>query len=216
MQILYACLCHLSQISARAKGELFTRGDVGSWIDHGQIIACYPLPQMLVTNEANQFALLGALFEVWINNEQLKLVLAEKLLKMNILDGNVMISWIFRLKEDLCKMYLWELINAIIKHTKNRLNNEDEVEQLPVGYLECLLLNVVQHCATVLMQHEPMRENDDTDYWYNWVQGRMQTIFFNYIEDFNSISSKLRQISADMKDCQQFSKMIDNFLDYIR
>lgn len=181
--------------------------------DYGQIpnlSACYPLPQMLITNEDSQLALLGALFEVWINNEQLKLVLSEKLLLMRILDANVIISWIFRHKEDLCKMYLWELINGIIKHTKLRL------DELSDGYLGCLLLNIVQQCATVLKEHKSGQENDDTDYWYNWVQGRMQTVFFNYIDDFNLISSKLRQISADMKDCQQFSKMIDNYLDYIR
>lgn len=170
---------------------------------------------MLVNNETNQFALLRALFEVWVNNEQLKFVLAEKLLKMNILDANVIISWVFRLKEDLCKMYIWELINAVIRHTKKRVCNDEQVEQ-QTGQLECLLLNVVQHCATVLMQHKPVLAADDTDYWFNWVQGRMQTVLFNYIEEFNPMSSKLRQIADDTKNCKRFSQMINNYLDYIR
>lgn len=174
---------------------------------------------MLVTDEANQFALLGAVFEVWANNEQLKSVLTERLLKLDILNGNVIISWIFRLKEDLCKMYLWELINSIIRHTKNQLlaaDLSDENEQ-QAGRLECLLLNIVQQCAAVLTQHTPTLENDDdTDYWFNWVLGHMQAVFFNYIDDFNRIRSKLRQTSADLKDCQRLTQMIDNYLDYIQ
>lgn len=177
-----------------------------------------PPAQMLVTDEATQFALLGAIFEVWANNEQLKSVLTERLLKMDILNSNTIISWIFRLKEELCKMYLWELINSVIRHTKYQLQAadlNDENEQL-AGRLECLLLNIVQQCAAVLTQHKPSLDNDDTDYWFNWVIGHMQAVFFNYIDDFNRMRSKLRQTAADLKDCQRFSQMIDNYLDYIQ
>ncbi|KAH8411933.1 hypothetical protein KR222_002526 [Zaprionus bogoriensis] len=181
-----------------------------------------PVLKMLVNSKETQLALLGALFELWINNEQLKAVLCEKLLHMKVLDANVIVTWAFHLKNDLCNMYLWELINATIKYTKKdiqqngKISDDAEEQEKQAGRLQCLLINIVQSCAKVLMVHKPRPDIDDMDYWFKWVLGRLQAVFFRYIDDFRLISGKLRQIAADLEKCKRLAEMIDDYLDYIQ
>lgn len=171
---------------------------------------------MLAYNKANQLAILVALSEVWYNNDQLQLVVAEKLLKIQIVDANVIVDWIFGQKEQLTHMYLWELLNAVIKFTKNHSqnNNDDDEQQIP--RLCCLLLQIVQSCVQVVTEHEEAGEQKCTDYWSDWVLGRLQGVLFNYIDDFRLISFKLNQIASELDNSKRLVKLIENYLAYIQ
>ncbi|KAM8717712.1 hypothetical protein ACLKA7_004418 [Drosophila subpalustris] len=173
-----------------------------------------PVMKMLAYNKANQFSILVALSEVWVNNDQLQLVVADKLLKIQIVDANVIVDWIFGQKEQLTHMYLWELINAVIKFTKNHSqNNYVEEQQLPhLG----LLLQIVQKCVQVVTEHEEAFEQKCTDYWSDWVLGRLQGLLFNYIDDFRLISFKLNQIASELDNSKRLVKLIEGFLAYIQ
>ncbi|XP_034473558.1 nuclear cap-binding protein subunit 1-like [Drosophila innubila] len=172
-----------------------------------------PVMKMLAYNKVNQLAILEALSEVWLNNDQLQLVVAEKLLKIRIVDANVIVDWIFGQKHKLTHMYLWELLNLVIKFTKNHSQDNDE-EQL--SNLCCFLLNIVQSCVKVVAEHEQTFEQKEMDYWSDWVLGRLQGVLFNYIDDFRLISFKLRQIASELDNSKRLVKLIENYLAYIQ
>ncbi|XP_030555742.1 nuclear cap-binding protein subunit 1-like [Drosophila novamexicana] len=171
--------------------------------------------KMLACNDANQMSMLSALFELWASNEQVKLVVADKLMKMQIVGAHVIVAWVFdpALKQELVKMYMWELLNLTVKYTK--FHRRDS-EQDQASRLEALLLNIVQSCVQVLTKHQPASQELEIDYWFDWVQGRLQELLFNYMEDVRNISSKLRQIATELEECKRLSNMLNDYLDYIQ
>ncbi|EDW03546.1 nuclear cap-binding protein subunit 1 [Drosophila grimshawi] len=171
--------------------------------------------KMLASSDANQLSMLRALFEVWANNEQYKVVLADKLMKMQVVSTKVIVNWIFdaALKQELAKMYMWELLNLTVRFTKTHLRTCKEDRE---ASMQNLLVHIVVSCVRVLSEHQATVQDVDTDYWYNWVQGRFQALLFKYIDDVRAISSKLRQIASELEHCKRLLNMIEDYLAYIQ
>lgn len=159
--------------------------------------------------------MLRALFELWSNNEHVKVVVAEKLLKMFIVSNQAVVAWVFdpSLKSELVKMYLWELLNLTVRYTKYHMRDTEEHQNAD---LNCLLLNIVQTCVKVLMDHWKSEQGAECDYWFQWIQGRLLQLLFNYIDDVRNISSKLREIASEAEEAKSLSNMINDYLNYIR
>ncbi|XP_017859954.1 PREDICTED: nuclear cap-binding protein subunit 1-like [Drosophila arizonae] len=173
-----------------------------------------PVLKMLAHNDANQLAMLRALFEVWSNNEHVKLVVADKLLKMHIVSNHAVVAWVFNpsLKSELVKMYLWELLNLTVRYTKYHMRITEDNQSTD---LNCLLLNIAQTCVKVLMDHRKSEQSSEVDYWFQWIQGRLLQLLFNYIDDVRKISSKLREIAFEAEEAKSLSNMINDYLNYI-
>jgi len=170
-------------------------------------------PQMCINSPVSQLNVLIAVSEFWVNNDQLQLVMAEKLLKLHIVDANVIVDWVFAQKQRLTHMYLWELLNTVIRYTKNYAN--DSVEER-TSSVNCLLLNIVESCVKVVTEHEQTFEQKETDYWSDWVLGRLQVVLFNFIDDFRLINPKLRQVASEWDDSKHLVKQIQSYLAYIQ
>ncbi|ALC39841.1 CG7907 [Drosophila busckii] len=166
-------------------------------------------------NELNQLAMLQAIFELWTNNEQLKTVLAERLMKMRLIKPNIVVRFVFSsaLKPELSKLYLWELLNVSIRYTKQHLQGS---EQQLTEQLECLLLGIVQHAAVALAKQQAVAAPAETDYWSHWVLGRLQGILFAHVELVRPFGDKLNKIVSDFEHCKRLLKMIENYLAYIK
>ncbi|KAH8262887.1 hypothetical protein KR044_001705, partial [Drosophila immigrans] len=174
-----------------------------------------PVLQMLTHNAESQLAILQAISEVWANNEHLQVVLAEKMLQKQMVSANVIVDWIFGQPQQLCYMYLWELLQSIIKFTKNQPANSDE-PSMQQQQLHNLLVHIVQSCAKALTDHDKSDEQKDTVFWSHWVLGRLQALLFNHIEDVRGISSQLAEMAAEWEDCKQLPKLIGSYLAYIQ
>ncbi|XP_062137866.1 nuclear cap-binding protein subunit 1-like [Drosophila sulfurigaster albostrigata] len=175
-----------------------------------------PVLQMLAHNEDNQLAILSAISEVWANNDHLQFVLVEKMLKTQLVKANVIVDWIFGQPEQLCHMYLWEMIESIIKFAKNQSTQDTNEPSLQQQGFNELFIYVVQWCAKVLTEHEMSYEQKETDYWTHWVLGRLQSLLFNHIEDVRGISQQLAQVAAEWEHCKRLPKLIESYLAYIQ
>ncbi|XP_022212149.2 nuclear cap-binding protein subunit 1 [Drosophila obscura] len=134
----------------------------------------------LASSETDSHAIMAGLFDVWVANEQFQYVVAEKLLRMNIVNAMYIVSWIFtpRLKKDLTKMYLWELLYAVLRHIKNPERGmiivDDEIEQSKA--LKNLMVDAVQRIIKVLNvsfeENKTSVHNLDNDYWFQMDAGQ--------------------------------------------
>ncbi|KAH8377374.1 hypothetical protein KR093_005156, partial [Drosophila rubida] len=175
-----------------------------------------PVLQMLTHGADSELAMLRAIGEVWAANEQLQFVLVEKMLKMQLVTARVVIDWIFGQPQQLCYMYLWDLLQSTLKFSQHAVvvvNAEVPVEPPKVGDL---LLYAVQCCAKVLTEHELSSELKNTDYWSHWVLGRLLGLLFNHIEEMREISAQLTKIAADWEHCKRLPKLIESYLAYIQ
>ncbi|TDG42951.1 hypothetical protein AWZ03_010620 [Drosophila navojoa] len=174
-----------------------------------------PVLKVLANSDANQLAMMQALFEVWSNNEHVKLVVTDKLLKMHIVSNHAVVAWVFdsSLKSELVKMYLWELLNLTVRYTKYHMREAEDNQSID---LNALLLKIVQTCVKDLMDHRKSEQSSQVDYWFQWIQGRLLQLLFNYIEDVRKISSKLREIAFEAEEAKSLSSMINDYLNYIQ
>ncbi|GMR51828.1 hypothetical protein PMAYCL1PPCAC_22023, partial [Pristionchus mayeri] len=72
------------------------------------------LKQVVATSPEMQQTLLSTLYGCWRNNTQMLLILIDKLLKMQILDCAVVVTWIFEGEDaqmEHSRQWLWEMLN---------------------------------------------------------------------------------------------------------
>ncbi|XP_030377161.1 nuclear cap-binding protein subunit 1-like [Scaptodrosophila lebanonensis] len=177
-----------------------------------------PVLKMLAEDEASQHAILSAVFELWANNEQRKLLLAEKLLRMKIIEDSAMLSWIFsqHLKPELTKMYLWELLSFIIRFNSIVLEKTDEVDEVSKNLkLKTLLLTIIRHFVRILSEHEQQQGDQQSDYWFDWVLGRMQELLFNHWTDAALFEDELKAIVSNEHVVPRVRIMVREFFDFI-
>ncbi|RCN26824.1 hypothetical protein ANCCAN_27447, partial [Ancylostoma caninum] len=64
-----------------------------------------------------QEVLLCCLFQCWRNNHLRIIILVDKMLKMQILDCGVVISWIFSesLRSENDRQWIWEVLNTALE-----------------------------------------------------------------------------------------------------
>jgi len=71
----------------------------------------------LLPNDETQVALLHTLYEVWMNHQQLVVIVVQKIIKYGIVESPAVIDWVFspQMKDELNKFFLWEIIHNLIK-----------------------------------------------------------------------------------------------------
>jgi len=168
---------------------------------------------MCVNSPVNQLNALIAVSEFWVNKEQLQCFMVEQLLKLCIVDANVIVDWVFAQNQRLTQMYLWEALNIVIKYAKNYSVGSVEERSSNVS---CLLLNIVESCVKVVTEHEQTFEQKETDYWSDWVLGHLQVVLFNFVDDFRLMISKLSQVASEWDDSKRLVKQIQSYLAYIK
>jgi len=69
-------------------------------------------------NEEAQMVVLRSLYELWSSHQQMMIVLVDKLLKMQIVECNCVVAWIFAddMRHEFCRMWTWEILqSALVK-----------------------------------------------------------------------------------------------------
>ncbi|XP_023034819.1 nuclear cap-binding protein subunit 1-like [Drosophila willistoni] len=193
----------------------------------------------LASSENAQHAMLNAIYEIWIHNDQLKLVLTEKLLRLGIIDAKYIISWFFApaQKNELTKIYVWELIHVTMRFIKSPPTNNAKTTATSAmaimdidmdvdteKTLRFLLLDVVQRFFKILSLHQQTRRfaTNETggreqlvpDYWHDWVMGRFQEFLFIYLLDFRKLRDNLKNIAEKAEECHSFAKVIHTFISF--
>ncbi|XP_034660150.1 nuclear cap-binding protein subunit 1 [Drosophila subobscura] len=172
----------------------------------------------LVTNEEDSHSILSGLVDLWVTNEQFQYVVAEKLLRMNIVQAKYIVSWIFtpRLKKDLTKMYLWELLYAVMRHIKNPERGpivlDDESD---FGFKHLMLdavLRIVKALNVSFEENKSAVHHLDDDYWFKWMLGRLEDFLFVHFNDLNKIKSRLIKMCTGPNMCEPAVKIIQRFL----
>ncbi|XP_017112246.1 nuclear cap-binding protein subunit 1 [Drosophila elegans] len=168
-----------------------------------------------------QHAILKGIFEVWVDSEHFRFVVAEKLLRMEVLESRCIVSWIFGplMRKELSKMYIWELLHSTVRWVKNlqRRNAVVEVDS-PSGtdyVVTGILLDIVHRFVKALRSAPVEQEKSEERYWFNWVLGRLQETLFIYADDYKKMSSKLVKISEETELRGDISKTIQGFLAYV-
>uniref|UniRef100_W6NQB7 Nuclear cap-binding protein subunit 1 n=1 Tax=Haemonchus contortus TaxID=6289 RepID=W6NQB7_HAECO len=76
------------------------------------------------TSDEMQEVLLCCLFQCWRNNHLRIIILVDKMLKMQILDCGVVISWIFSesLKSETDRQWVWEVLNTALERLSRHIH----------------------------------------------------------------------------------------------
>ncbi|XP_017081794.2 nuclear cap-binding protein subunit 1 [Drosophila eugracilis] len=157
-------------------------------------------------NSDQQHTILDGVSEVWNDNEHFQFVVAEKLLKMELIEPLFLVSWLFgpQNHEKLTKMYIWEMLHSTVRHVKRVQKNKapDDLDS-PDGKnnaVRTLLLDIVHRFLKVLSARA-IGEGSTENYWFSWVLGRLEETLFIYADDFKKMSDKLIKIlkESDLK-----------------
>ncbi|KAH8273290.1 hypothetical protein KR018_005655, partial [Drosophila ironensis] len=184
----------------------------------------YDVLKGMANGEKAQHAILNGIFELWMCNEQFKLVVVQKMLRMQIVEPKYVVSWIFApgLWAELSKTYIWEILHATIRLIKNpsrfvprksapdgdKILNQEPME------LRFILLDVTHRFIKVLTGSLNQMDETNNKYWRQWVLGRFQEFLFIYLEDFKTLGHKLIKISEDEDLGKDIVKTIQSFLAY--
>ncbi|KAH8314919.1 hypothetical protein KR074_000949 [Drosophila pseudoananassae] len=175
--------------------------------------------KFLIHNESEQHAIINGIFEVWPANEYFKYGVVEKLVQMHIVEPKYVVSWIFtpELREDLTKMYIWEIVHATIRTVRypdpcvpQNLSPEKKKE------LDEILLNLLQGFTKVLEGSIPGSEDSNARYWFQWVQGRMQECLFIYSKEYKNMATTLVKICEESKLPKSCIEVIQDFLAFTK
>ncbi|KXJ79882.1 hypothetical protein RP20_CCG027746 [Aedes albopictus] len=71
----------------------------------------------LAETEEAQICILHNVFELWVNHQQMMVVIIDKLLKTQIVECSAVATWVFskEMVGEFTKMYLWEILHLTIK-----------------------------------------------------------------------------------------------------
>ncbi|EDX12083.1 GD19424 [Drosophila simulans] len=166
-----------------------------------------------------QIAVLNGVFDVWVASDHYKFVVAEKLVKVFIIEPINIVTWIFgpSMRKELTKMYIWELLHSAVRHLK-RVQHDVEVVDVdnpsacdPV--VKSVLYTVVERLVKILCSAPFADEGTEEHYWFQWVLGRLEETLFIYADDFKVIKNKLMKISEYSSDNRpEVSKTIAAFV----
>ncbi|XP_068141178.1 nuclear cap-binding protein subunit 1-like [Drosophila tropicalis] len=222
IDVLLQCIAHLGCKSFTHVFLLFSK--YASELKH------------LASSENAQHAMLNAIYEVWTHNDQLKVVLTEKLVRLGIVHAKYIVSWFFApaQKKELTKIYVWEIIHITIRFAKSPPTyNADtpSTSAMAKMYIDTgadmernlrfLLLDIVHRFLKILSFHKQSRrlatkgqEQLMPDYWHGWVMGRLQEFLFTYLLEFRKLRDGLRSIAEKAENCPGFAKVIYTFLSF--
>ncbi|XP_043654344.1 nuclear cap-binding protein subunit 1 [Drosophila teissieri] len=168
-----------------------------------------------------QLAILNGIFDVWVASDQYKFVVSEKLVKMEIIEPISLVTWIFdpMMRQELTKMYVWELLHSTVRHLK-RVQHAIEVVDVDDpsasdSLVKGILLSIIQRFVKTLSGAPVADEGTEEHYWFQWVLGRLQETLFIYADDCKTFSSKLLKICEASEDRPEISKTIEAFVAYI-
>uniref|UniRef100_A0A182FS60 MIF4G-like type 2 domain-containing protein n=2 Tax=Anopheles albimanus TaxID=7167 RepID=A0A182FS60_ANOAL len=71
----------------------------------------------LAETEEAQICILHNMFELWVDHQQMMVVIVDKLLKVQIVECSAVATWVFskEMVGEFTKMYLWEILHLTIK-----------------------------------------------------------------------------------------------------
>ncbi|XP_037729488.1 nuclear cap-binding protein subunit 1 [Drosophila subpulchrella] len=169
-----------------------------------------------------QHAILNGIFEVWVDSEQFRLVVSERLVRMKVIEPRCIVSWIFGplMRKELTKMYIWELLHSTVRQVK-RVQKQNEVIDVdcPSGTnyaVRGILLDIVNRFVKALSAAPEEHEGSEEHYWFHWVLGRLQETLFLYADDYKNISCKLHKITEEADLRESVSKTMKGFLTFVR
>ncbi|XP_016976330.2 nuclear cap-binding protein subunit 1 [Drosophila rhopaloa] len=177
---------------------------------------------MAAGESEQQHAILNGISEVWVNSEHFRFVVAEKLLRMEVLESRCIVSWIFGplMRKELSKMYIWELLHSTVRWVKNVQKRNATVEvDGPNGsdyVVRSILLDILHRFVKALRAAPVDQERSEQHYWFHWVLGRLQETLFIYADDYKKMSCKLVKIAGDTDLRGDISKTIQGFLAYVK
>lgn len=107
---------------------------------------CTTLKTIADTSDEMQEVLLCCLFQCWQNNHLRMIILVDKMLKMQILDCGVVISWIFseNLRSETDRQWVWEVLNTALERLSRHIHK-------------------VAHDVQILRRRVEKRKNDGGD-----------------------------------------------------
>ncbi|XP_050744970.1 nuclear cap-binding protein subunit 1 isoform X2 [Drosophila biarmipes] len=180
------------------------------------------LKEMEAPESEKQHAILGGLFELWVDSDQYKLVVSERLIRMKVIEPRSMVSWILgpQMRKELTKMYAWELLHSTVRHVR-RVQQQTEVVDVDCPSeagcaVRGILLDIVNRSVKALSAAPEEQEGSEEQYWFHWVLGRLQETLFIYAADYKNMSCKLEKISAEGDLRESISKTIRGFLAYVK
>ncbi|KAH8357218.1 hypothetical protein KR084_010040 [Drosophila pseudotakahashii] len=180
--------------------------------------------EMTAGDLEKQHAILNGIFEVWVDSEHMKFVVAEKLHRVQVIECRSIVSWIFspQMRKELTKMYLWELLHSTVRHVK-RVHKQNEVVDVDMdgdcesgsdSAVMVILLDIVYRFVKTLSAAPEEQEGSEEHYWFQWVLGRLQETLFIYADDYRKLSCKLRKISGEADLREEIQKSVQGFLAY--
>ncbi|EDV48237.1 nuclear cap-binding protein subunit 1 [Drosophila erecta] len=167
-----------------------------------------------------QLAILNGTFDVWIACDQYKFVVSEKLVKMEIINYNNLVTWIFdpMMRKELTKMYVWELLHSAVRHLRRAeravavVDVDDPSASEPL--VKGILLRIFQRFVKILSGAPEAEKGTEEHYWFQWVLGRLQEMLFIFADDFKIISNKLLKITEVTEVRPEITEIIEAFVAY--
>ncbi|CAF0836408.1 unnamed protein product [Didymodactylos carnosus] len=76
----------------------------------------HQLFKILIETEEQQIQVLKSMFDVWLNHQQMMVVLVDKMVKTQIIECSAVANWIFsqEVSQDLTNFYIWEILSSTI------------------------------------------------------------------------------------------------------
>lgn len=84
----------------------------------------HQLFKILIESEEQQIQVLKSMYEVWVNHQQMMVVLVDKLVKTQIVECSAVANWIFsgELGSELTNFYVWEILTSTIEKMNRQVD----------------------------------------------------------------------------------------------